>query len=145
VLFADIKSPTELMEDRDPEEARAIVDLTVRVVVEAVRRDEGYVAQSGEELREHGSASRRRWGACARRAGVNMGEVVVRSVEIGGKVEYTPIGHTLNLGSRLDMLAPAGSIAVSEYTRKLCEGYFELRSLGPMAVEGISEPITVYG
>jgi class 3 adenylate cyclase/predicted ATPase len=173
-LFADLKGSTELMEDLDPEEARAIIDPAVRIMVEAVHRYEGYVVQSRgdgifalfgapaayedhpqralyaalqmqRELREHGQR-RAATGAHApvARVGVNTGEVVVRSVEIGGKVEYTPIGHTLNLGSRLEMLAPAGSIAVSEYTRNLCEGYFELRSLGPMAVKGISEPINVY-
>src|SRR5438477_646285 len=66
------------------------------------------------------------------------------SIETGGKIEYTPIGHTANLASRLQTLAPAGSIAVSESTRTLCEGYFELRALGPLAVRGISEPINVY-
>src|SRR5438105_2085298 len=78
------------------------------------------------------------------RVGINTGEVVVRSVETGGRIEYTPIGHTANLASRLQTLAPAGSIAVSEYTRKLCEGYFELRALGPTAVRGISEAINVF-
>src|SRR6267378_6307954 len=61
-----------------------------------------------------------------------------------GKVEYTPIGHTANLASRLQTIAPAGSIAVSEHTRRLVEGYFELRALGPTAVKGISEAIEVY-
>jgi hypothetical protein len=70
--------------------------------------------------------------------------VVVRSVEIGGKIEYTPIGHTANLASRLQTLAPAGSIAVSEHTRRLVEGYFELRALGPMQVRGVSELVNVY-
>src|SRR5437868_2376541 len=67
-------------------------------------------------------------------SGLIPAEVVVRSVETGGKVEYTPIGHTANLASRLQTLAPVGFIAVSEYTRKLCQGYFELRALGPMVV-----------
>jgi class 3 adenylate cyclase len=57
--------------------------------------------------------------------------VVVRSVETGGKVEYTPIGHMTNLASRLQALAPTGSIATSEQTRKLVEGYFALQQLGP--------------
>jgi AAA ATPase domain/Adenylate and Guanylate cyclase catalytic domain len=70
--------------------------------------------------------------------------VVVRTVETGGRVEYTPIGHTLNLASRLQTIAPAGSIAVSEHTRRLVEGYFELRALGPTVVRGISEAIEVY-
>jgi class 3 adenylate cyclase len=173
-LFADIKGSTELMEDLDPEEARAIVDPALKIMVDAVRRYEGYVVQSTgdgifalfgaplahedhpqralyaalqmqQELREYGQR-RAAQGAHAleARVGINTGEVVVRSVETGGKIEYTPIGHTANLASRLQALAPAGSIAVSEYTSKLAEGYFELRALGPMAARGISETINVY-
>jgi predicted ATPase len=41
-------------------------------------------------------------------------------------------------------MAPADSIATSEHTRTLCEGYFALRALGPMAIRGISEAINVY-
>src|SRR5229473_2395328 len=134
----------------------------------AVRRYEGYVVQSTgdgifalfgapaayedhpqralyaalqmqRELRAHGQ----RRGAQGRpaleaRIGVNSGEVVVRTVETGGKVEYTPIGHTANLASRLQTVAPAGSIAVSEHTQQLVEGYFELRPLGPAEIKGIS-------
>src|ERR1700674_4404454 len=162
------------MEDLDPEEARAIIDPALRIMVDAVRRYEGYVVQSTgdgifalfgapaayedhpqralyaalqiqKELREHGQRRTAQGSASLEaRVGVNTGEVVVRSVETGGKVEYTPIGHTANLASRLQALAPIGSIAVSEGTRKLCEGYFELRALGPMAVRGISEAINVY-
>ena len=40
--------------------------------------------------------------------------------------------------------APPGGIVVSEETRRLVEGYFELRALGPTDVRGISEPINVY-
>src|SRR5438067_1616292 len=173
-LFADIKGSMELMRDLDPEEARAIVDPALKIMVDAVRRYEGYVVQSTgdgifalfgaplahedhpqrglyaalqmqQEMREYGQR-RTAQGAHAldARVGINTGEVVVRSVETGGKIEYTPIGHTANLASRLQTLAPVGSIAVSEYTRKLCEGYFELRALGPTAVRGISEAIDVY-
>jgi len=45
-LFADIKGSTELMEELDPEEARAIIDPALKIMVEAVRRYEGYVVQS---------------------------------------------------------------------------------------------------
>jgi hypothetical protein len=45
-LFADIKGSTELMEDLDPEEARAIVDPALRIMIDAVRGYEGYVVQS---------------------------------------------------------------------------------------------------
>jgi len=49
------------------------------------------------------------------RVGVNTGEVVVRSITTGvGQVEYTPIGHTTNLASRMQALAPTGSIAITD-------------------------------
>ena len=76
------------------------------------------------------------------RVGVHTGEVVC-SVETSGKTEYRLVGHTANLAARLQSLAPVGSIAVSDYTRKLCEGYFELRALGPTTVKGLSAPIEV--
>jgi predicted ATPase/class 3 adenylate cyclase len=173
-LFADLKGSTELMADLDPEEARAIIDPALRIMIDAVRRYEGYVVQSTgdgifalfgapvahedhpqrallaallmqQQLLEHGRR-RSATGAAAleARVGINTGEVVVRSVETGGRVEYTPIGHTANLASRLQTVAAAGSIAVSEETRKLVEGYFELRPLGPIAMRGITEPTTVY-
>ena len=79
------------------------------------------------------------------RVGINTGEVVVRSIRTGaGQIEYTPIGHTSNLASRMQTAAPVGSIAVSENTRKLCEGYFILKPLGPTRVKGVSEPVNVY-
>jgi len=79
------------------------------------------------------------------RVGVNTGEVVVRSITTGeGHTEYTPIGHTANLASRMQALAPTGSIAISEATHKFCEGYFTLKPLGPTRVKGVSEPVTVY-
>ncbi len=79
------------------------------------------------------------------RIGINTGEVVVRSIHTGaGHVEYTPIGHMTNLASRMQTAAPVGSIAVTEATRKLCEGYFILKPLGPTRVKGVSEPVNVY-
>jgi class 3 adenylate cyclase len=45
-LFADIKGSTELIRDLDPEEARALVDPVLRLMIEAVHRYDGYVAQS---------------------------------------------------------------------------------------------------
>src|SRR5207249_8379297 len=45
-LFADIKSSVELMEGLDPEEARVIVDPALQLMMDAVHRYEGYVAQS---------------------------------------------------------------------------------------------------
>ena len=173
-LFADIKGSTELMRDLDPEEARAIVDPVLRLMMEAVHRYEGYVAQStgdgifalfGAPVAHEDHAQRalhaalamqqtiREYAAThaveghptiATRVGVSTGEVVVRTIETGGHAEYTPIGLTANLAARLQTVAPPGSVAVSETIRRLCEGYFSFQGLGPTAVKGISEPIEVY-
>jgi class 3 adenylate cyclase/tetratricopeptide (TPR) repeat protein len=79
------------------------------------------------------------------RIGLNTGEVVLRPIETGGRhVEYTPIGHTANLASRMQTLAEPGSAVVSEGTFRLCNGYFTFRALGPARVKGISEPVNVY-
>jgi class 3 adenylate cyclase len=45
-LFADLKGSTELMRDLDPEEARAIIDPALRLMIDAVHRYDGYVVQS---------------------------------------------------------------------------------------------------
>jgi len=45
-LIADIKGSMELIEDLDPEEARRLVDPALKLMMGAVHRYEGYVAQS---------------------------------------------------------------------------------------------------
>ena len=76
---------------------------------------------------------------------MNTGEVVVRSIRTGdGHTEYTPIGHTTNLASRIQNVAMPGSVVVSENTRKLCEGYFLLKPLGATKVRGVSGSVNVY-
>jgi class 3 adenylate cyclase len=46
VLFAEIRGSTELMEDLDPEDAQRIVDPALKLMVDAVRRYDGYIPQS---------------------------------------------------------------------------------------------------
>ena len=174
-LFADIKGSTELMEDLDPEEARAIIDPALKLMIDAVHRYDGYVVQStgdgifalfGAPIAHEDHPQRALYAALRMqeelkrysakvvadgsspiqgRVGINTGEVVVRSIQTGaGQTEYTPIGHTTNLASRMQTAAPVGSIAVSENTRRLCEGYFILNPLGATKVKGVSEPVNVY-
>jgi class 3 adenylate cyclase/tetratricopeptide (TPR) repeat protein len=173
-LFADLKGSTELLETIDPEEGRAIVEPLLRIMSDAVRRYEGYLVrttgdgvfalfgapvayedhpqralyaalQMQQELRAHVQAQAAKGRAALEaRVGVHTGEVVAYPGEAGGKVEYRLIGHTANLAARMESIAAVGSIAVSEATAKLCEGYFELRELGPTTVKGVSTPVSVY-
>jgi tetratricopeptide (TPR) repeat protein len=98
-----------------------------------------------EELRRYSDHLRAQGGLPIQaRAGVNTGELVIRLITTGqGHTEYTPIGHTANLAARMQTLAPVGSVAVTDATRKLCEGYFIFKSLGPTTVKGLSEPVNV--
>ncbi len=174
-LFADIKGSTALEQDLDPEEARAIVDPALKLMIAAVHRYDGYVVQSTgdgifalfgaplahedhpqralyaalkmqDELHRYASALRERGRPPIEiRVGVNTGEVVVRAIQTAdGHNEYTPIGHAANLAARLQVLAPTGSIAVGESTRKLCEGFFTFKSLGLTQVKGVTEAVNVF-
>src|SRR5216684_3979674 len=174
-LFADIKGSMELMEDLDPEEARAIVDPALKLMIDAAHHYDGYIVQStgdgvfalfGAPL-AHEDHPQRAFYAALRmqeqlgrysnqlrsrgrlplqaRVGLNTGEVVVRSLQTGeGHAEYTPIGHSTSLAARMQVLAPIGSIAATDATRKLCEGYFTFKPLGPTVVKGVSEPVAVF-
>jgi len=174
-LFADIKGSMELMEDLDPEEARAIVDPALKLMIDAAHHYDGYIVQStgdgvfalfGAPL-AHEDHPQRAFYAALRmqeqlgrysnqlrsrgrlplqaRVGLNTGEVVVRSLQTGeGHAEYTPIGHSTSLAARMQVLAPIGSIAATDATRKLCEGYFTFKPLGPTVVKGVKEPVEVF-
>jgi class 3 adenylate cyclase len=136
VLFADIKGSMELMEDLDPEEARAIVDPALKLMIDAVHRYGGYIVQSTgygifalfgapvahedhpqrglyaalrlqEQLSEYSNQLRNQGRLPLQaRVGVNTGEVVVRSIHTGERhTEYTPIGHSISLAARMQVLA----------------------------------------
>src|SRR5262249_35428673 len=169
-LFADIKGSMELMEGLDPEEARAIVDPALKLMMDAVHRYDGYIVQStgdgifalfGAPVAHEDHPQRALYAALRlqedlkrysdrlrvegklplqARVGVNTGEVVVRSITTGdGHAEYTPIGHSTGLAARMQALAPIGSIAATQQTQKLCEGYFIFKPLGPSTIKGVSE------
>jgi class 3 adenylate cyclase len=79
------------------------------------------------------------------RIGINTGEVVMRAVgKDTSHSEYLPAGHAVGLASRLQTLAPSGSIAIGEATRRLVEGYFKLKSLGSTRIKGVSEPVNIH-
>ncbi len=174
-LFADIKGSMDLMEDLDPEEARAIIDPALKLMIDAVHRYDGYIVQSTgdgifalfgapvshedhpqralyaalrmqEEMRRYSTKLREAGNPpIEARVGVNTGETVVRSLKTGdAHAEYTPIGHSTSLASRMQTLAPTGSIAVTEATEKLSAGYFNFKALGPTRVKGVTEPVNVF-
>ncbi|MFQ5899282.1 MAG: AAA family ATPase [Candidatus Methylomirabilia bacterium] len=174
VLFADLKGSMELLADRDPEEARKLLDPVLERMMEAVHRYEGTVNQVmgdgimalfGAPLAHEDHAVRacyaalrmqesvKRYAEEVRRAvgvpihirvGLNSGEVVVRSIGSDLHMDYTAVGQTTHLAARMEQAAMPGSIVVTSDTLRLAEGYVEVKSFGPVPVKGLEAPIEVY-
>jgi ABC-type glutathione transport system ATPase component len=71
--------------------------------------------------------------------GINSGPVVVGSIGDDLRVDYTAIGDTTNLASRIEATAKPGSILLSGHTYKLAKDYFKFKSLGKVQVKGKEE------
>ncbi|HUG78484.1 MAG TPA: AAA family ATPase [Burkholderiales bacterium] len=174
VLFADIKGSMELLADRDPEEARSILDPVLEGMIEAVHRYEGMVNQvMGDGImalfgaplahedhavracyaalrmqgavRQYAEAARRAHGVSVRvRIGLNSGEVVVRAIGGDLHMDYTAVGQTTHLAARLEQLADPGSILLSAASLKLAEGFVDVRPLGSTPVKGLKEAVEIF-
>jgi class 3 adenylate cyclase/tetratricopeptide (TPR) repeat protein len=174
VLFADMKGSMELLADRDPEEARKILDPVLEHMMEAVHRYEGTVNQvmgdgimalfgaplahedhavracyaalrMQESVKRYAEGVRRTEGVPIQiRVGLNSGEVVVRSIGSDLKMDYTAVGQTTHLAARMEQMATADSIFITPETLRLAEGYVHVKSLGPANVKGLNEPVKVY-
>ncbi len=174
VLFADLKGSMELLADRDPEEARRLLDPVLERMMEAVHHYEGTVNQVmgdgimalfGAPVAHEDHAVRacyaalrmQKWinhyadelqrggGAPVQiRVGLNSGEVVVRAIGSDLHMDYTAVGQTTHLAARMEQIARPGSVLVSGDTLKLAEGYVQVRPLGPVIVKGLENPTEVY-
>src|SRR5262249_50272831 len=78
------------------------------------------------------------------RVGLNSGEVVVRSIGSDLKMDYTAVGQTTHLAARMEQMATPGSILITPVTLRLAEGYVQVKSLGPVNIKGLPEPLEVY-
>jgi class 3 adenylate cyclase len=135
VLFADLKGSMELLSDRDPEEALAILDPVLERMMAAVHRYEGTVNQvmgdgimalfgapiAHEDhavrayyaalaihaaLRRYSDEVRRTYGLPVDfRVGLNSSEVVVRAIDSDLHMDYSAIGQTVHLAARMEQLA----------------------------------------
>ena len=174
VLFADVKGSTELLADRDPEEARKLLDPVLERMMEAVHRYEGTVNQvMGDGImalfgapvahEDHAvracyaalrmQASIGRYAESVRRTeaiaihiriGLNSGDVVVRSIGSDLHMDYTAVGQTTHLAARMEQLAQPGSTLLTAHTLRLAEAYMQVRPLGPVSVKGLVEPLEIY-
>jgi class 3 adenylate cyclase len=174
VLFADLQGSMELLADRDPEEARALLDPVLERMMAAVHRYEGTVNQvmgdgimalfgapvahedhavracyaalkMQEGVKKYADEVRRSHAAVVKiRVGLNSGEVVVRAIGSDLHMDYTAVGQTTHLAARMEQLADPGAIVITPETLALAEGHVEVKSLGPLRVKGLPEPLEVY-
>src|SRR5881397_1745707 len=129
VLFADLKGSMELLADRDPEEARTILDPVLTLMMDAVHHYEGTVNQvmgdgimalfgaplahedhairacyaalrMQESVKKYADEVRRSHAAVVKiRVGLNSGEVVVRAIGSDLHMDYTAVGQTTHLAA----------------------------------------------
>ena len=174
VLFADLKGSMELLAERDPEEARQLLDPVLERMMAAVHRYEGTVNQVmgdgimalfGAPLAHEDHAVRACYAALAMQAairayaedvrrahgitvqmrlGLNSGEVVVRAIGNDLHMDYSAIGQTTHLAARMEQLATPGSILLTAATLHLVEGLVRVTAMGPVPVKGLDTPVDVF-
>jgi predicted ATPase/class 3 adenylate cyclase len=174
VLFADLKGSMELLADRDPEEARQLLDPVLERMMAAVHRYEGTVNQvmgdgimalfgapiahedhavracyaalaMQEAIHRYSEEVRRTHGITVQmRVGLNSGEVVVRAIGNDLHMDYSAIGQTTHLAARMEQLATAGSILLTAETLQPAEGFIQVQALGPVPVKGLAAPVEVF-
>jgi class 3 adenylate cyclase/tetratricopeptide (TPR) repeat protein len=174
VLFADLKGSMELLADRDPEEARKLLDPVLERMIEAVHRYEGIVNQVmgdgimalfGAPLAHEDHAVRACYAALRMqesiaqyaeevfrshgvpiqiRVGLNSGDVVVRAIDSDLHMDYTAVGQTTHLAARMEQMATPGTILLAPATLQLAEGYVQVTARGLVAVKGLPDPMEIY-
>jgi class 3 adenylate cyclase/tetratricopeptide (TPR) repeat protein len=174
VLVADLRGSLELLAERDPEEARKLVDPVVERMIEAVHRYEGTVNQvmgdglmaifgaplahedhavracyaalrMQESVARAGDEIQRSHGIPVQvRVGLNSGDVVIRSIGKDLRMDYTAVGQTTYLAGRLQQMARPGSALLSARTLQLAESYVQSRPLGPVAFKGLEAAVEVH-
>jgi class 3 adenylate cyclase/tetratricopeptide (TPR) repeat protein len=174
VLFADLKGSMEVLADRDPEEARQLLDPVLDRMMAAVHRYEGTVNQImgdgimalfGAPIAHEDHAVRACYAALAMqealrayadqirqthqveiqiRVGLNSGEVVVRAIGNDLHMDYSAIGQTTHLAARMEQLAMPGSILLTAETLRLAEEVVQTKPLGLTPIRGLAQPLDVF-
>jgi DNA-binding SARP family transcriptional activator len=174
VLFADLGGSIDSVLDRDPEEARRLLDPLLERMMGSVRRyggtvnavlGNGITALFGAPRAQEDHAVRACYAAldlkdtimrCAtevRRAhgldlavrlALNSGEVIVRSVEGDLQADYGAVAQATRLAASIQHVASPGTIRLTGDTGRLVEGCVELKSLGRLAVNGGRESVEMF-
>src|ERR1700730_15108194 len=171
VMFCDLVGSSALSVRLDPEDLRLVIGAYHACVAEVIARNDGVIArymgdgvlayfgypQAHEDDAEQATraglalvdAVANLWteiyAELQVRVGIATGTVVVGDlIGEGAAKEQTVIGETPNLAARLQAFAEPGTVLISESTRRLTEGHFEYRNLGPVALKGWAEPVPAW-
>jgi class 3 adenylate cyclase/predicted ATPase len=174
VMFCDLVESTKLSAQLDPEDYRSVVRAYQAACTEVIQYYEGYTAQFlGDGVlvyfgypRAHEDDAHRavRVGLgilnalgelntrlqqaqgiqLAIRVGVHTGLVVVGEMGGAGRQEQLALGEVPNICSRIQGLAAPNTIAMSEATYRLVQGYFVCQDLGAQSLRGVTESMHVY-
>ena len=175
VFFADVANYTAISEKLDPEEVHQIMDGCFKILMDEIHKYEGTINQfTGDGVmalfgapvahEDHAQSACHaalsiqkalgRFGEGLRddhginfkmRIGLNSGNVVVGSIGDDLRMDYTAIGDTTNLASRMEGMAKPGQSMVSENTFTLVRDFFEFKPLGKVKVKGKKEALESYG
>ena len=174
VLFADVANYTSMAEKLDPEEVHQIMDGCFKILMDEIHKYEGTINQfTGDgvmalfgapvahedhaqracqaalsiqkAIEDYGIAVHKDYGADFKmRLGLNSGPVIVGSIGDDLRMDYTAVGDTTNLASRIESIAGPGTTLVSQNTHRLARDYFEFKAQGNVRVKGKKEPQEVY-
>jgi class 3 adenylate cyclase len=166
VLFADVKGSTSIGETLDPEEHHSIIEKSYGISMKEIHRFEGsvnqflgdgFMALFGAPIAHEDHAIRAIHSAVAiqksmagyseelkknrnidfkMRIGINTGTVVVGNIGDDLKMDYTAIGDTVNLASRMEQIAQPGNIMVAEDTYKIAKDHFKFNAMGALDIKG---------
>ena len=164
VLFADLEGFTAYSEQHDPIAVSQMLNILFDATIPAVEQHGGEIDRligdavfatfQGDSHPERAARAALALQAAAAplaaahpdwprfRAGVNTGEASVGVLGTGSGRTYSVIGDTVNLGSRIEGLAPAGGVAISAETARGLWGA-TTEELGTVAVKGRTEPVEV--
>ena len=166
VLFADVANFTAISEKLDPEEIHGIMDGCFKILMDEIHKYEGTINQfTGDgvmalfgaplahedhavrachaslsiqhALTDYGEKLKKTCGIDFKmRIGLNSGPVVVGAIGDDLRMDYTAIGDTINLASRMESAAHPGAILVSGHTHRLAKDFFTFSSSWPSPGEG---------
>ncbi len=165
VLFADIRGFTTYSQDLPPEEVLRALNALLQIMVECTFENEGTLDkfigdailvlfnapldQPDHVQRAVRTAVRiqqrlhRHPSGLAVGIGVHRGEAVVGNIGAAQRMEYTAIGSTVNIASRLCDIAKSGQVVISSSVAGALDATFELEKMEPVLVKGIKQPLTV--